>query len=898
MSDLISHSLKGQSQHLHPGKVDGDLFGLLFEKNPDGMLVLDQAGRVSLMNPAAEQLLGKTASELVGLPLGIPIVSDERIETEVIRPDSSPVIVEIQTVEIQWDESPALLATLRDITKHKQVERTLRATIHQQQSLAHLTTSILDALPVHLAILDEQGVIQTVNESWQAFGRMNGLHEPFGIGESYLERCDCVTDEDRDSALAVQSAIEMALAGQQVHDPIEYPCHSPTEQRWFQALVAPLPATPFAGVVVMHINITERKLAELSLKESERRFQEFMDYNPAATWITDQAGAIQYANQRFTQMFQLRNGNPVGQLIQDLFPPVQAEHHLAIMKQVCATERAIEVTESLTCPDGATGFFLIYRFPIRSEFQLLVGGVAIDITTLKKAEVALKESETRYRTLVDASAQVVVSINIKGHLVGNQSAWAALTGQPIADLADKGWIYGFHPDHRPIISQLLETTIQTRTSAQGEFLIQTGGNGYRLFSLRSVPNVDDDGSITELVTAFTDITELKEAEEKFRQKELQFLQAQKMEAIGRLASGVAHDFNNLLTVIGGYTELALRRTHPQDPIYRFFVEVQKASESAGSLTRQLLAFSRKQVLQSKILDLNKVIANLEKMLRRLIGEDIFLEVTLSTDLRPVQADPGQLEQVLLNLAVNARDAMPKGGKLELKTQNATAEKEGVFEFSVPPGEFVSITMTDTGTGIAPDVLSQIFEPFYTTKEDGKGTGLGLSTVYGIVRQSDGHIFVTSEVGKGSRFWIFLPAAAFDIASTRATTISAGQSSRSETVLVVEDADNIRRLTVEILQLSGFTVLEAENGPRALEIIKRSKQPINLLLTDVVLPTMSGTDLAQLLRREYPEMKILFMSGYLDVTQYVDAQRELKSGFIQKPFTPEGLLKAIEKVMGE
>lgn len=889
-----NHQLSSFSQNM----AGTDFFEFLFEESLDGILILDQVGKVCLMNPAAEKLFGKTALEMVGMPFDFSPGNIEETEIEFTRSDLTCLTVQLRIREMQWKEQPVFLVHLHDVTERKQAERALQATIQQQQSLAELNRAILDSLPMHLAILDQQGVIQTVNESWRMFGRFNGLPEPFGVGENYLEHCDRVTNQDRDSALAVQSAIEMAFAGRQVQDPIEYPCHSPTEQRWFQALVAPLPATSLAGAVVMHINITERKLAELSLKESEHRFQEFMDHNPAATWMTDQAGAIQYANQRFAQMFELGNSNPVGQMIQELFPPVQAEHHLAIMKQVYTTECAIEVTESIAYPDGTTKFFLIYRFPIRAEAQLLVGGVAIDITTLKKAEVALKESETRYRTLVDASAQVVVSINVRGHLVANQSAWAKLTNQSLKELEGTGWLNGFHPDHRPIISQLLDTAIQTRTSAQGEFLIQTGGNGYRLFSLRSVPNLDGDGSITELVTAFTDITELKEADEKFRQKELQFLQAQKMEAIGRLASGVAHDFNNLLTVIGGYTELALRRIHSQDPLYRFFSEVQKASESAGSLTRQLLAFSRKQVLQPKILDLNKVIANLEKMLRRLIGEDVFLEVTLAPDLRPVQADPGQLEQVLLNLAVNARDAMPKGGKLELKTHNVTVEKEGAFGFSVPPGEFVSITMTDTGTGIAPDVLSQIFEPFYTTKEDGKGTGLGLSTVYGIVRQSDGHVFVTSEIGKGSCFWIFLPAAAFDITSTRTTTLPGDQPSRSETVLVVEDADNIRRLTVEILQLSGFTVLEAENGPKALEVIKRFKQPVNLLLTDVVLPTMSGTDLAQQLRKEYPQMKILFMSGYLDVTQYVEAQRELKSGFIQKPFTPESLLKTIEKVMGE
>ena len=898
MSDPTLPLDKGQSASLPQSTVRTDPFGSLFEKSADGIFIVDQAGKVCLSNPAAETFFAKKAIELVGMSLESLGIETAQTEIELLQPDTTSITVEVRTSEVQWQENPARLVTLRDITRYKQIEQALRESVEQQHNLAEFNTALLDSLPMHLAILNKQATIQTVNQSWRAFGQANGLAEPFEIGKNYLEQCDCLTDPNQDSALAVQSAIQLALAGQQVHGPIEYPCHSPTEQRWFQALVAPLPATPLAGAVVMHINITERKLAELSLKESERRFQEFMDHNPAATWITDQAGVIQYANQRFTQMFQLGNDNPVGQMIQELFTPVQAEHHLAIMEQVYATRHALEATESISSPDGTTRFFLTYRFPICSESQLLVGGVAIDITTLKKAEAALKESETRYRTLVDASAQIVVSINIKGHLVGNQSAWAALTGQSIPELAGKGWINGFHPDHRAIVSQLMETAIQTRTSAQGEFLIQTGEAMYRLFSLRSVPNVDAAGSITELVTAFTDVTELKDADEKFRQKELQFLQAQKMEAIGRLASGVAHDFNNLLTVIGGYTELALRRIHPQDPIHRFFTEVQKASESAGSLTRQLLAFSRKQVLQPKILDLNKVIANLEKMLRRLIGEDVFLKVSLSTDLRPVQADPGQLEQVLLNLAINARDAMPKGGKLELKTHNVTVEKEGAFDFAVPPGEFVSVTMTDTGTGIAPDVLSQIFEPFYTTKEDGKGTGLGLSTVYGIVRQSDGHVFVTSEVGKGSTFWIFLPAAAFDISSLRATPLSASLSNRSETVLVVEDADNIRRLTVEILQLSGFTVLEAENGARALEIIKGSKQPISLLLTDVVLPTMSGTDLAQLLRREYPEMKILFMSGYLDVTQYVEAQRELKSGFIQKPFTPESLLKAIEKVMGE
>jgi CheY-like chemotaxis protein len=368
-----------------------------------------------------------------------------------------------------------------------------------------------------------------------------------------------------------------------------------------------------------------------------------------------------------------------------------------------------------------------------------------------------------------------------------------------------------------------------------------------------------------------------------------------MEAVGRLAGGIAHDFNNLLMAITGYSELLLERVGNSEPMWREIEEIRRAGVQAASLTRQLLAFSRRQVLQPKLLDVNGVVINVENMLRRLIGEDVELVTALDEGLGRVKADPGQIEQVIMNLAINSRDAMPGGGKLTLRTGNVEVSESDIPRFvDVPPGAWVALSMSDTGTGMSEEVKAHLFEPFFTTKE--KGTGLGLATVYGIVRQSGGHIRVDSEPGRGTTFEIFLPRLAGAMESQEEASVPAENPGGRETILVVEDEDMVRELVFQILRRNGYTVLEASNGEEAIEVARRHRKPIHLMVTDMVMPRMGGHELAERLVPLRPEMKVIFMSGYTDKAALHHKVLNREVTFLQKPFGPSILAAKVREVL--
>jgi PAS domain S-box-containing protein len=407
--------------------------------------------------------------------------------------------------------------------------------------------------------------------------------------------------------------------------------------------------------------------------------------------------------------------------------------------------------------------------------------------------------------------------------------------------------------------------------------------------ITGTPFRDPEGKVIGTLGALTDISERKALQE-------QLLQSQKMDAVGRLAGGVAHDFNNLLTAIKGFTELLLLDFEEVDPRRTFITEIQAAANRAASLTRQLLAFSRKQVLQPRVLDLNASVVDMEKMLRRLIGEDVTLETALDSKPTRVKADPGQVEQVILNLAVNARDAMPDGGRITVATSSARLTPEQMPRHAgVEAGPFAILTVTDTGTGMDEATRGRVFEPFFTTKEQGKGTGLGLSTVYGIVQQSGGFIELESEIDVGTTFRIFLPQVDEKVekAVPRAPV---GKVEGSETVLLVEDEIAVRVLVRRVLDRAGYRVFEAASGPDALALLERINTPIDILLTDVVMPGMSGRVLADQLCARIPSLRVLFMSGYTDEAIVHHGVLDPGVAFLEKPFTPDILLLRLREVL--
>jgi nitrogen-specific signal transduction histidine kinase/ActR/RegA family two-component response regulator len=393
-----------------------------------------------------------------------------------------------------------------------------------------------------------------------------------------------------------------------------------------------------------------------------------------------------------------------------------------------------------------------------------------------------------------------------------------------------------------------------------------------------------------LVVTFRDITARKDLEEQLRQ-------SQKMEAIGRLAGGIAHDFNNLLTAISGYCELLLMGLGTGDPLRRICDEITKAADRAAALTRHLLAFSRKQVLQPKVLDLNAVVSAIDPMLRRLIGEDLELTILSAPTLGRVKADRVQIEQVLVNLAVNARDAMPRGGKLIIETADVELDEAYVRRLvDVRAGSYVLLAVSDTGSGMDAETLAHIFEPFFTTKEPGKGTGLGLSTVYGIVKQSGGYIFVYSELNRGTTFKIYLPRVEEEVPLPDQNAVPAIPTEGWETVLLVEDEQPVRALVREILQRNGYAVLEAGHGREALQISDRYPGPIHLMVTDVVMPGISGCELAEHLASRRPDTKVLYVSGYTDNALLNHDMTDPTIAFLQKPFTTYALARKVREVL--
>ncbi len=548
-------------------------------------------------------------------------------------------------------------------------------------------------------------------------------------------------------------------------------------------------------------------------------------------------------------------------------------------------EAAIESLRS-----GATDYVLKDRLTRLGPAVRRALGEAEERARRRAAEQLLHESEERYRRLVETSPDAIFVQRQERFVYINPAATALFGAARAEELLGRPILERVHPEHHDSMRAMLDRSKHgaPSTPLQQTFLRLDGSTVAVEVAAALLPIHGED----DLQVIARDVTDRKRLEEHLRQ-------AQKMEAIGQLAGGVAHDFNNLLTAILGYGQLARHRLGADDPTRRDIEEIEKAAARAATLTRQLLAFSRKQVLQPKVLDVNMILADTEKMLRRLIGEDVELVTLLGGDLKRTTADPGQIEQVILNLAVNARDAMPKGGSLILETANVVlAEAYTRARGDLLPGPYVLLAVSDTGCGMDAMTKARIFEPFFTTKEPGKGTGLGLSTVHGIVKQSGGHVDVYTEVGRGTTFKIYLPAVDKEANTTTTIAWPTAFCRGSETVLLVEDELPVRTVVSETLRLNGYTVIEAINGREALERCERGDMHVDLLLTDVVMPKMSGADLAARLRKLRPALSVLYVSGYTDLAVVHQGVLAAEMAFLQKPFTPEALLRKVRDVLDE
>jgi len=634
-------------------------------------------------------------------------------------------------------------------------------------------------------------------------------------------------------------------------------------------------------------DVTGRKEAIRAIEEREERFRQIAENINEVFFVVD-AGFEEtlYISPAYEEIWG-RSCQSVYDDLKSFLEPVAAENRNRLLHDIAQVQKGEPPQETefrVTRPDGQVRIVSWRVVPIRNDAGEVyrICGVVLDITTRREAQVALEESEARLKKITDASFDgiyfavdgVLRELNAGLLRIFGYESAAEVIGRPLVDFVAE--------------ESLPQVSAWIAAGMEGSFeLVGRRKDGTKVLLEATTRNHEVDGHPGR-VTALRDITEKRSLEDQFRQ-------AQKMEAVGRLASGVAHDFNNLLTVIIGYVDLLLLDLGSHDPRRSDLEQVRKAADTATSLTRQLLAFSRQQVIQPRLVTLEEVVGNAEKMLKRLVGEDITLTSNLQKEPVTIKIDPGQLEQVILNLIVNSRDAMPNGGKVTIETRVMDLDDAYArSHWPALPGPYAMLSVSDTGSGMDEATRARIFEPFFTTKELGKGTGLGLATVYGIVKQNGGFIWVYSEPGQGTTFKIYFPLQGEAEEGKSATDVSAAPTG-SETILVVEDSAGVRGAVRQILERLGYHVLEATSGKAAMDFAGR-RHRIDLLLTDVVMPEMSGRVLAERYAKIRPETRVLYMSGYTDDAVVRHGILESGIAFVQKPFTAEALGRKVREVL--
>jgi len=592
-------------------------------------------------------------------------------------------------------------------------------------------------------------------------------------------------------------------------------------------------------------------------------------------------------NPAFEHLTGLKADEIVGKTAREVLPAVEPSW-IETYGKVASTGKAAEFEQYAARPDR---YYRVYAFrPAEGQFATLF----VDVTELRRMREEIVRQRDFADTLVEIAQAIVLVLDTEGKVLRMNRFGRELTGYSAEELAGKDWIETMVPEtERPAVRGLLEKALNVEPTWGSENVIHAKDGREILTRWFDSPVQDGQGNTIALLSVGHDITEI-------RRKEVQLRHAAKMEGIGRLAGGIAHDFNNMLAIIQGYAEL-LGRSLTDGEAREDVERILAAARRAASLTRQLLALGKRQVIQPEVFLLNDAFAEMAPMLRRTMGEDVELTAELADDLRCVKADPTQLEEVILNMALNAREAMPFGGRLTVRTRNRVLGPDYVRTHpGVAPGPYVMLAVSDTGTGIDPDDRGQIFEPFFTTKQVTGGTGLGLSVCYGIVTQNGGHIEVDSAIGKGTTFRIYLPAS--DEPPVRRPApgealADPGMLRGTETLLIAEDEQDVRGLMVRVLRACGYTVLEAGNAREALPLGEHYEGGIDLLVTDVIMPGMSGRDLAQRLVAARPRLKVLYVSGYADSA--VVRRDVLQAGltFLAKPFSPHRLAKMVREALG-
>lgn len=861
------------------------------EQSPDAVLV-HRKGEILFANMACVSLFGaSSAPELAGKQMFDFIHPDDREgvkkrireydrdftnvrhnETRLIGLNGKETYTEVVACSINFLGKPAMQVAYRDISQRKLAEKRLQeseANLAAAQRIARLGSWERDLIDV------ENWANNPLRWSDEVF-RILG----YGVGEVEVSRANferAIHPDDRDRIREVMSASIRERKPYKTDYRIILPNGNLRNLRSQADIVFDEKAGKPMKIVGILQDVTEQK-------QAEERFRGLLEAAPDAIVIVNREGKIILVNKQTEILFGYTRGELLNCALETLVPEGMQgrlhSHSEEFFEDARALPMGVGPETSGLRKNGSKFPAEISLSPLETEDGVLIVTIIRDITQRKKAEEKFYKafhvnpepitiatvSEGRY---IDVNESFLRSTGYRreeviGHTSLELKFWERLEDR--AKFVEK-------LDHHGSVRDL-EINFATKSGLQRMGLI-------------SGENIEIDGQ-TCVISIIKDLTDQKALEKQLRQ-------SQKMEAIGQLSGGIAHDFNNLLSVIIGYSEAMEACLPANNPLLRMCEQIKKAGQSAASLTRQLLAFSRQQVLEPKILDVNVIIRNMENMVRRLIGEDIDFSTVLESGLASVRADQGQIEQVIMNLVVNARDAMPHGGKLRIETTSVELDEE--YARLHPPqraGSYVLLSVSDTGTGMDADTQAHIFEPFFTTKEIGKGTGLGLSTVYGVIRQSNGHIWVYSEPGQGTTFKIYMPLSRQSTSPEKTIPDLLDSLRATETILLVEDAEALRELTRTILTNSGYTVLEAEHPNQAIEIACKHESPIHLLLTDMVMPGMNGRALADKLAPIKPEMKVVFMSGYTGFSHSGLDDSDLV--LISKPFTRDTLLRKVREAL--
>ncbi len=867
----------------------------LVTEAPVGIKIVDLEGKILLSNPASERIFGWTEDEVAGKPIweifgklpgnvigmlraaaaGQPLHGQE---IRVARKDSAALSISLSTSNLHDAENrvTGCMLVLSDVTKRKAADEALRLSEERYRALF---STIREGFALHEIICDENGrpCDYRFLEANPAFEEITGLKQAEIIGKRVLE----VLPELEPSWIGVYG--QVALTG----EPVRFESYLKATDKHFEVIAFSPTKGQFA---TLFIDISQRKRTEGELV----RLRKAVENSGEAMFLTDPGGTITWINPAFSRVYGYTPGEVVGRGTPRILKSgaLKPEEYQRLWERLL--DREVVTGEMVNkTKDGRLVTIEYSVNPVLDERNRILGFLAIqrDVSDRKRTEAALLESEEVYRTLVETSPDAIVLTALDGTIrLCNQRALA------MAGCSGASELVGFNA------FELMPEEERDRAREKAQALLTSDGISNREHTLirkdgSRFPGdlnvslyLDSHGQPKGLVAIIRDLTSR-------RRLEAQLLQAQKMEAIGKLAGGVAHDFNNLLTAIIGYSDLLLSDSAVTHSMRQDLQAIKKVGEKASGLVRQLLAFSRRQVMQPRIMNLNTAIRDMGKMLQRLVGENTEVVTVLDPDLGYTRADPVQIEQVLLNLAVNSRDAMPSGGKLFIETANVDLkESPPAAGLAVLPGKYIMLTLRDTGSGMDQETIAHAFEPFFSTKDAGRGSGLGLSTVYGIVSQSGGTISVESETGQGTTFRMYLPRVEKDPESRESGQAPKKSPQGNETILVAEDEDGVRGVVRSFLEGKGYKVLEARDGVEAMEIWEKHQGLIHLLVTDLVMPRMGGLELAQRLTRANEGLKVLYMSGYSD--QAVANQGVLEPGtmFLQKPFSTDVLAQYVRRLL--